>query len=74
MSPPLRRKEDSDALWDALGNGTVSTVGTDHCPFTMDQKRAGFHDFRKIPGGAGGVEHRLELLYTYGCFNQSVNF
>ncbi len=79
MSPPLRTKEDSAALWDALGDGTVSTVGTDHCPFTMDQKRAGFHDFRKIPGGAGGVEHRLELLYTYGfltnrlTFNQLVN-
>jgi dihydropyrimidinase len=79
MSPPLRTKEDSDALWDAIGDGTVSTVGTDHCPFTMNQKRAGINDFRKIPGGAGGVEHRLELLYTYGfltnrlIFNQLVN-
>jgi dihydropyrimidinase len=79
MSPPLRTKNDSDALWDAIGDGTVSTVGTDHCPFTMEQKRAGINDFRKIPGGAGGVEHRLELLYTDGVltnrltFNQLVN-
>ena len=79
MSPPLRTRDDVDALWDALGDGTVSTVGTDHCPFTMEQKKAGFNDFRKIPGGAGGVEHRLELLYTYGLltnrltFNQMVN-
>jgi dihydropyrimidinase len=79
MSPPLRTREDSGALWDALGDGTVSAVGTDHCPFAMAQKRAGFHDFRKIPGGAGGVEHRLELLYTYGfltnrlTINQMVN-
>jgi dihydropyrimidinase len=79
ISPPLRTKEDSDALWDALGDGTVSTVGTDHCPFTMAQKREGINDFRKIPGGAGGVEQRLELLYTYGfltnrlTFNQMVN-
>jgi len=79
VSPPLRTREDSDALWDALGDGTVSTVGTDHCPFMMDQKRAGLNDFRKIPGGAGGVEQRLELLYTYGVltnrltFNQLVN-
>jgi dihydropyrimidinase len=79
MSPPLRTKHDSDSLWDAIGDGTVSTVGTDHCPFTMNQKRAGINDFRKIPGGAGGVEHRLELLYTYGfltnrlTFNQLVN-
>jgi dihydropyrimidinase len=79
MSPPLRTKKDSDALWDAIGDDTMSTVGTDHCPFTMEQKRAGINDFRKIPGGAGGVEHRLELLYTYGfltnrlTFNQMVN-
>ncbi len=79
MSPPLRTKNDSDSLWDAIGDGTVSTVGTDHCPFTMEHKRAGDNDFRKIPGGAGGVEHRLELLYTHGVltnrltFNQMVN-
>jgi dihydropyrimidinase len=79
MSPPLRTEEDSDALWDALADGTLSTVGTDHCPFTMEQKRADINDFRKIPGGAGGVEHRLELLYTHGVltnrltFNQMVN-
>lgn len=79
ISPPLRTREDSDALWDALADGTVSTAGTDHCPFTMDQKKAGINDFRKIPGGAGGVEHRLELLHTYAVltnrltFNQMIN-
>jgi dihydropyrimidinase len=79
MSPPLRTREDSDALWAALNDGTLSTVGTDHCPFTMNQKMAALNDFRKIPGGAGGVQHRLELLYTYGVltnrltFNQMVN-
>jgi len=79
ISPPLRTSEDSDTLWAALSDGTLSTAGTDHCPFTMEQKRAGVNDFRKIPGGAGGVEHRLELLHTYGVltnrltFNQMVN-
>jgi dihydropyrimidinase len=79
ISPPLRTEADSDALWHALSDGTLSTVGTDHCPFTAEQKRAGLDDFRKIPGGAGGVEHRLALLYTYGIltgrlsFNQLVN-
>lgn len=66
MSPPLRKKEDSIALWEAIINGTIVTIGTDHCPFTLKQKRLGKYDFRKIPNGAGGVEHRLALLYTYG--------
>ena len=72
MSPPLRTAEDSKALWEALADGTVNTVGTDHCPFMMTQKEAGIDDFRKIPGGAGGVEHRLSLLYTYGVLENRI--
>jgi dihydropyrimidinase len=54
-------------LWNALANGAIQHVGTDHCPFRQaDQKTMGLHDFRKIPNGAAGVEDRLTLLYTYG--------
>ena len=73
ISPPLRRKEDNDALWEAIADGTISTIGTDHCPFTQKQKSAGLNDFRKIPNGAGGVEHRLSLLYTYGVLEGRIN-
>lgn len=68
MSPPLRPGHigHHDALWHALANGMLDTVGTDHCPFTHAQKLAGLGDFTKIPNGAAGIEHRLELLYTYG--------
>ena len=74
ISPPLRTADDSKALWEALADGTLNTVGTDHCPFTMEQKKAGINDFRKIPGGAGGVEHRLALLYTHGVLTKQLNF
>jgi dihydropyrimidinase len=73
ISPPLRTADDSNALWDAIADGTISSVGTDHCPFMMEQKRAGISDFRKIPGGAGGVEHRLALLYTYGVLTGRIS-
>ncbi len=66
MSPPLRKEHDRQALWEALQDGTVSTIGTDHCSFTNEQKAMGKNDFRRIPNGAGGVEHRLEILYTLG--------
>ena len=42
----------------------LNTVGTDHCPFTMEQKRMGQGDFTKIPNGAAGVEERLAVMYT----------
>lgn len=72
LSPPLRKKSDSDALWSAIVDGTVQTIGTDHCPFSFKQKLLGKYDFRKIPNGAGGVEHRLELLYTFGVLQNRI--
>ena len=73
MSPPLRKDHDRQALWEAVADGTVFTIGTDHCSFTMEQKRMGLHDFTHIPNGAGGVEHRLELLYTLGVESGKIN-
>lgn len=65
-APPLRKREDCEALWEALREGEINTVATDHCSFTTAQKRAGRYDFTKIPGGLPGVEHRGVLLYTHG--------
>ena len=73
FSPPLRKKADNDALWEALKSGVIDTVGTDHCPFTQEQKNRGRNDFREIPNGAGGVEHRLNLLYTYGVLAEKIS-
>lgn len=73
LSPPLRKKRDRSALWNALNDHVLQTTGTDHCPFMMEQKRLGKDDFRKIANGAGGVEHRLELLYTYGVLQNRIN-
>lgn len=73
LSPPLRQAADREALWKAIANGDVSTVGTDHCPFTLAQKSAGRSDFRKIPNGAGGVEYRMQLLYTYGVLEGKIS-
>ena len=65
-APPIRKREDREALWEAMQNGEIDTVATDHCSFTTAQKRAGQYDFTKIPGGLPGVEHRGVLLYTCG--------
>lgn len=73
MSPPLRKVQDNLALWQGLTDGVISTVGTDHCPFLLSQKMLGKDDFRKIPNGAGGVEHRMALLYTYGVLENRIN-
>ncbi len=73
MSPPLRKQEDSEALWNAISDGTIGTIGTDHCPFTKSQKEICRNDFRSIPNGVGGVEHRLALVYTYGVLTRKIS-
>ncbi len=66
FTPPLRLKANHAPLWEALADGSLSVVSTDHCPFTTDQKALGRDDFTKIPNGGPGIENRLQLLWHYG--------
>lgn len=72
ISPPLRTIEDSAQLWEGIQNNVIQTIGTDHCPFSLEQKSVGISDFRKIPNGGGGIEHRLELLYNFGVLTEMI--
>ncbi|WP_052329840.1 dihydropyrimidinase [Thermicanus aegyptius] len=66
-SPPLRAKGNQEQLWNALADGTLQTIGTDHCSFNFkNQKQMGRNDFSKIPNGVNGIENWISLLYTYG--------
>ncbi|OUC07906.1 hypothetical protein RY27_12140, partial [Litorilinea aerophila] len=56
-APPLRSHEDQDALWQALADGDLDVVSTDHCPCTRAEKTQ--PDFNHIPGGLPGIEARL---------------
>jgi len=66
MSPPLRDKKNQKPLWDALNQGIIDTVGTDHCPFDLKQKELGIGDFTKIPNGIPAIQDRVNVMYTYG--------
>ncbi len=74
MSPPLRDKSNQDVLWNALNQGLVNTVGTDHAPFDFGgQKPMGKDDFTKIPNGIPAIEDRINLLYTYGVMRGKID-
>ncbi len=67
FTPPLREKKNHAPLWEALADGTLSVVSTDHCPFRFaDQKSLGKDDFSKIPNGGPGIENRMQLLWHHG--------
>ena len=65
-STPLRSRHEhhQDELWKGLRTNDLAVVSTDHCPFCMkEQKELGLGDFRAIPNGIGGVEHRMDMIY-----------
>lgn len=67
MSPPIRSANQQNYLWNAIRAREISTVATDHAPFDFKgQKEMGRGDFTKIPNGIPTVEHRVDLLYSYG--------
>jgi dihydropyrimidinase len=67
MSPPLRDKSNWDLLWTGLADGFLSSVSTDHAPFNFKgQKEMGLKSFADIPNGAGGIEHRVMLMFEHG--------
>ena len=80
-SPPMRSKNDNAGIWQAVMDGTMQVISTDHCPFFYDGtksieyegkniaipgKELGEEDFTKIPNGLPAVGDRLMILWSYG--------
>ncbi|MBR4121380.1 MAG: amidohydrolase family protein [Spirochaetales bacterium] len=63
MTPPLREKSDNRALREALRDGEIQVLATDHCAFTREQKLSS-SDCRTIYPGIPGTEEILLLLNT----------
>ncbi|WP_373895958.1 dihydroorotase [Virgibacillus sp. CBA3643] len=61
MNPPLRAKEDQEALLEGLLDGTIDFIATDHAPHAKNEKETGF---LKAPFGIVGLETAFSLLYT----------
>ncbi len=59
MNPPLRTRRDQSALWEAIHDGTVDTIGSDHAPHTLSEKA---RPYGESPSGVPGVETTLPLL------------
>lgn len=67
MSPPIKDKKSQLALWEGLSEGSLATIGSDHCPYHDERKtRYSQEDFRRIANGMPGVETSLMLLYELG--------
>jgi len=54
----------TEPLWDALREGTIDVIGTDHAPHTREEKEIGWTDMWKAHGGVPQIQHALSLFLT----------
>jgi len=62
MNPPLRDREDMDALVEGILDGTIDMIATDHAPHSDEEKGRGL---AKSAMGVVGIESAFPLMYTY---------
>ncbi|NWF61873.1 MAG: dihydroorotase [Fischerella sp.] len=61
MNPPLRSPHDNEVLWQALHDGVIDFIATDHAPHTLEEKA---QPYPNSPSGMPGVETSLLLMLT----------
>ncbi len=61
MNPPLRSPHDNEVLWQALLDGVIDFIATDHAPHTLEEKAQAYPN---TPSGMPGVETSLALMLT----------
>jgi dihydropyrimidinase len=64
--PPLRTERDREVLWQALADGEINTVATDHAPWYYADKVAPGLDITTIPPGVADLDAMLPMLWSEG--------
>lgn len=62
--PPIRERENREQLWQALGDGTIDMVVSDHSPCPPEMKLPEQGDFMKAWGGISSLQLRLPIMWT----------
>ncbi|MEC7576927.1 MAG: dihydroorotase [Pseudomonadota bacterium] len=62
QNPPIREQHHQDALWQAIADGTIDIIGSDHAPHTLDEKA---QPYPKSPSGTPGVQTMLPIMLNH---------
>jgi len=66
-APPVKFREDVEALWEGLAEGTISFVVTDHAGCNPEEEKSS-NNFWEVYGGIPGIEHRVPFLLSEGFY------
>lgn len=62
FSPVMHDKKNQREMWELMGKGYVDYIGSDHSPYTKEEKAAGEEDIFKAPNGIPGIETSLPVF------------
>lgn len=71
--PPLRSKDDSEALWDGMANGAVDLLATDHAPWLRAQKLDPELTITDLRPGISSLQFMLPLFFSEGVKKRGVS-
>lgn len=71
MNPPLRGRDDKEALLRGVADGTIDCIASDHAPHSADEKSRGLE---KSAMGVTGIELSLPAVYTYAVLPGHISF
>lgn len=63
-APPIREKENNEQLWNALLDGTIDFIATDHSPAPPELKQIDIGNLKKAWGGIAGLQFSLPVAWT----------
>ena len=72
-NPPLRSRENVEALWEYLFNGTLDMVVSDHAPYPAEDRNKGWQEIFAAPSGIAGVQTALPLLLSEGFHKRGLS-
>jgi dihydropyrimidinase len=64
--PPLRTREDVDAMWRGLADGSIDVLATDHAPWTREQKMDPALSIARVRPGASDLQFMLPMYFSEG--------
>jgi dihydroorotase len=61
---PIRTRQNQEALWGAINDGTVNIIASDHATHTVEEKKRGWENIWESPPGLPAIESMLPILLT----------
>lgn len=72
IQPPLRSRKRMEKMWEYLEDGTIDYLGTDHAPYTQEDKEPKDGDGWKVMGGAPSIDIAYPLMVTEGVIKRGM--